>query len=141
MPFIKQQQLSIPPAIMVQRFCSMAAETLSSHAQVTCIPPAHFAKVIVHRGTIIMFMDGAVGAWVPIVPGDPVIGMPVIDIPDRSISLVVAIFAPSIVGPSRGNPSVRSGRRHCDHTPAGFQVIGCEFHRGVHGHPDQLSNH
>jgi hypothetical protein len=42
MPFIMQQQLSIPPAIIVQRFCSMAAETLSSHAHVTFMPPWHF---------------------------------------------------------------------------------------------------
>jgi hypothetical protein len=104
MPFIRQQQLSIPPAIMVQRFCSIAAETLSSHAQVICMPPAHFAKVIVHRGTIIMFMPGAVGAWAPIVPVEPVIGMPVIGIPVRSISFVVAMVVSSIVGPSRCRP-------------------------------------
>jgi hypothetical protein len=95
MPFIKQQQLSIPPAIMMQRFCSMAAETLSSQAQVTCMPPAHFAKVIVQRGTIIMFMPGAVGAWAPIIPLGPVIGMPAIGIPDRSTIFVAAMVASS----------------------------------------------
>jgi hypothetical protein len=109
MPFMTQQQLSIPPAIMVQRFCSMVAETLSSHAQVTCMPPAHFAKVIVHRGTIIMFMPGAVGAWAPTVPVDPIIGMPVIGIPvigipERSISFDVAMFVSSIMGPIRCIP-------------------------------------
>jgi hypothetical protein len=97
MPFIRQQQLSIPPAIIVQRFCSMAAETLSSHAQVIFMPPVHFAKAIVHRGTIIMFMPGAVAGWAPIVPVEPVIGMLVIGIPDRSIILVVAIVVSSIV--------------------------------------------
>jgi hypothetical protein len=62
MPFIMQQQESMPPAIMVQRFCSMAVETLSSHAQVTVMPPGQFANVIVQRGTIIVFMPEEVGA-------------------------------------------------------------------------------
>jgi hypothetical protein len=74
------------------------------------MPPAHFAKVIVHRGTIIMFMPGAVGAWAPTVPVDPIIGIPVIDIPDRSISFDVAMFVSSITGPFRCTPlrSVRT---------------------------------
>lgn len=92
MPFIMQQQLSMPPAIIVQRFCSMAAETLSSQAQVTFIPPGHFEKVKVQRGTIIMFMPGEAGACEPIIPVDPDIGMPGIAIPERSISFAEAIL-------------------------------------------------
>jgi hypothetical protein len=53
MPFITMQQLHMPPAIMVQRFCSMAAEVWSSHLQVIFIPPVHFSIIIVQRGTII----------------------------------------------------------------------------------------
>jgi hypothetical protein len=106
MPFIRQQQESIPPAIIVQRFCNMAAATLSSQAHVTLMPPAHFAKDIVQRGTIIMFMPGAVGAWAPIVPVDPDIGIPDIGIPERSISFVVAIFVSSVM------------RASCCHTPS-----------------------
>ena len=63
MPFIIMQQEHIPPAIMVQRFWSIAAEVLSSHTQSMVIPPSHLAKVMVQRGTIIMFMPaGAVPA-------------------------------------------------------------------------------
>ncbi len=56
MPFIMQQQLHRAPGIIVQRFWSMVAETLSSHAQTIFIPPAHFLNVIVQRGTINTFM-------------------------------------------------------------------------------------
>ena len=53
------EQLQSPPAIMVQRFCSIPAETFSAQEQVTFMPPLHFSKVNVHRGTIIMFVpDG-----------------------------------------------------------------------------------
>jgi hypothetical protein len=97
MPFMRQQQLNIPPAIIVQRFCNMAAETLSSQEQVTFIPPEHLAKVMVHRGTIIMFIPGAVGAWPGIVPVDAGIGIPAIGIPVRSIIFVVAILVSSIM--------------------------------------------
>jgi hypothetical protein len=90
-----QQQLSMPPAIIVQRFCTIAAETLSSHEHVIFIPPGHLANVMVQRGTIIMLMPGAAGAWVPIipvVPGIPVIGIPGIAVV-RSIIFAVAISA------------------------------------------------
>jgi hypothetical protein len=106
-----QQQLSIPPAIMVQRFCSMAAETLSSQAQSTFMPPGHFEKVMVQRGTIIMFMPGAAGVWVPIIPVGPVIGIPVIGIPGipvvaRSIILGAAILVSFVVESCRRNLSL-----------------------------------
>jgi hypothetical protein len=105
-----QQQLSMPPAIMVQRLCSMAAETVSSHEQVTFMPPAHFAKVIVQRGIIIMFMAGAVGACVPIIPLGPDIGIPGIDmpgigIPERSIIFAAAILVSSFAESSCCNLS------------------------------------
>ena len=85
----------MPPAIIVQRFCSMAVETMSSHAQVTFMPPGHFAKVIVQRGTITMFMPEEVGAWVPTTPVEPVIGMPGIAIPEHSSNLAEAILVSS----------------------------------------------
>jgi hypothetical protein len=88
----KQQQQSKPPAIMVQRFCSKAADILSSHAQVTFMPPGHLAKAIVQRGTIVMFMPEEVGAWAPAIPVEPVIGMPIVTIPEHSISLAEVIF-------------------------------------------------
>jgi hypothetical protein len=51
-PLHIMQQLIICPAIIMHRFCSMAAEVLSSQAQVQHIPLAIFSKVIVHLGTM-----------------------------------------------------------------------------------------
>jgi hypothetical protein len=103
-----QQQLSMPPAVIMQRFCSMPAETASSQVHVTFMPPGHFVKLIVHRGTIIMFMPGAVVVWVPIIPEVPDIGIPGIGIPgmaapERSIIFAVAILISSFVGSSCGD--------------------------------------
>jgi hypothetical protein len=91
-PFIIQQQLHKPPAIMVQRFWSMPAETLSSQVHTIFMPPGHLETVIVQRGTIIMFVPAGVGAEVPIIPLGPDIGMPGMAIPARSIIIVVAIL-------------------------------------------------
>jgi hypothetical protein len=100
-----QQQLSMPPAIMVQRFCSMAAETVSSQVHVTFMPPVHFENVMVQRGTIIMFMPGAVVACGPIIPvapdiGIPGIGIPGMAVPERSIIFAVAILVSFFAGSS-----------------------------------------
>jgi hypothetical protein len=92
MPFIMQQQLHIPPIIMVQRFCNMPAETLSSQAHMTFMPPLHLVNVIVQRGTIIMFVPAGAVDGVPIIPLGPDIGMPGMAIPERSIIIVVAIL-------------------------------------------------
>ncbi|ODT99037.1 MAG: hypothetical protein ABS79_05000 [Planctomycetes bacterium SCN 63-9] len=110
MPFIIMQQEHMPPAIIMQRFCIMAAETLSSQTQLIFIPPSHFSKVILQRGTIIMFImpDGIVPAAAPMpimpiplmAPGMPIMlgidppvipDIPGIPIPARSIVLVAAI--------------------------------------------------
>lgn len=50
MPFIIMQQLTMPPAIMVQRFCIMVHAALSSQEQVIFIPPLHFSIFMVQRG-------------------------------------------------------------------------------------------
>jgi len=85
-PFIMQQMLHMPPAIIVQRFCIMAQAALSSQVQVIFIPPVHFSIFIMQRGTMIMF--GAMGA----VPGAGFMPevMPVIAL--RSIIIAVVIF-------------------------------------------------
>ena len=49
-PFIIMQQLTMPPAIMLQRFCIMVQAALSSHVQVSFIPPVHFSIFMVQRG-------------------------------------------------------------------------------------------
>jgi hypothetical protein len=141
-----QQQLSMPPAIIVQRFCNIAAETLSSQEHITFMPPGHFVNVMVHRGTIIMFMPGAAGAWVLIIPVVPGIGMldigiPGIAVPERSIIFVVAIVVSFNAG-SVLLPSATFRRKHlyCGDVPAGFQVRECEFQAGEHGQGDQLAD-
>src|SRR6266581_1106298 len=63
MPFMVQQKVHMPPAIMVQRFCIMAQAVGSSHLQVTFMPPVHFSIFMVQRGTMTMF--GAIGVVIP----------------------------------------------------------------------------
>jgi hypothetical protein len=87
MPFIIMQQLTMPPAIIEQRFWSIPAVTLSSQTQLIFIPPVHFSKVILHRGTIIMLEPVGAVPVAPIVPEVPVIPMPA-----RSI-IIVVMFA------------------------------------------------
>ena len=53
-PFIVQHMLHMPPAIILHKFCNVAAATSSSQTQVTFMPPVHFSTFIVQRGTIIM---------------------------------------------------------------------------------------
>jgi hypothetical protein len=90
-PFIIMQQEHIPPAFMVHRFWSIPAATLSSQTQVIFMPPAHFSKVMVHRGTIIMFMPMPAGdvAGAPIIPAAPAMPMPAMPIPGRSVIIPV----------------------------------------------------
>ena len=70
----------------------MLAETLSSHSQTIFIPPAHFLKVIVQRGTIITFMPAVVVACAPIIPLGFDMGMPDKPIPERSIMIADVIL-------------------------------------------------
>jgi hypothetical protein len=86
MPFIMQQQLHMPPAIMLQRFCIMAAETLSSQTHMIFMPPSHFSKVIVQRGTMTMFVPGAIAGLPPIVGCAP--AMAAIPVVGRSIIIM-----------------------------------------------------
>lgn len=58
-PFIMQQTLHMPLAIIVQRFCIIVHAAGSSQMQVIFIPPVHFSTFMVHRGTMTMF--GAIG--------------------------------------------------------------------------------
>ncbi len=122
-PFIIMQQEHIPPAIMVQRFCSMPAETLSSQVQVIFIPPAHFSKVMVQRGTIIMFMPAGAAAG-PIIPPAPGIPMPGIPIPVRSVIIAVIVVRSSRVPRSSGGsntPGTDDG--HSGRHPAPVQDV------------------
>ena len=97
-PFIMQQRLHMPPAIIVHRFCIMVQAVGSSHTQVIFIPPAHFSIFIVQRGTITMF---GIEAGIPPVIGmfDPIPGIPIVG---RSIIIaVVMIRSSGLVGERR----------------------------------------
>ena len=82
----------MPPANIVQRFCTMPLAILSSQTQVIRIPPWHFSMRKVQRGTIIHC--GVVGmvAVPPIVPD--IIGFIPVIMPDRSIIIAVVIVLP-----------------------------------------------
>jgi hypothetical protein len=86
MPFIITQQLHIPPAIILHRFCTMPQAILSSQEHVIFIPPVHFSILRVHRGTIIQFIIPGIAVVEPVI-GAPIPGilMPCIAIPARSI--------------------------------------------------------
>jgi hypothetical protein len=89
MPFIIMQQVHMPPASIVQRFCTMLRAILSSQEQVIFMPPLQCSILKVHRGTIIKLESAGIVAVVPIVgvpmPGTP---MPCIAIPARSIIML-----------------------------------------------------
>jgi hypothetical protein len=55
------------------------------------MPPVHFLKVIVQRGTIMTFMPAALGAGVPIMDPGVDIGIPGKLIPARSIMIADVI--------------------------------------------------
>ena len=142
MPFIRQQQLSIPPAIMVQRFCSMAAADLvlagASHLHPAgALREGHRATRNHHH-----VHPGAVGAWARHRPRRPGHGHARHRHPRafhqlrrcHSCLLDHAILSSPFTEPASDARILSIG-----HTK--FQVQKCEFHRYVHGHPDQVRNH
>src|SRR5262245_13177049 len=84
MPLSMRQQLHMPPASILQRFCTMLVAILSSQTQVIFIPPVHFSILKVHRGTIRTLAGTDVGDITPGIP-IPVVPMPCMPIPGRSI--------------------------------------------------------
>jgi hypothetical protein len=101
MPFIIMQQLHMPPASIVHRFCIMLQAILSEQEQVTFMPPWHFSNFMVQRGTIIMFMPVGIPVGIPVVPAPPI--MPVIMAVRSTIivPVIVASLSSSAVGRSR----------------------------------------
>jgi hypothetical protein len=98
----------------------MPADTLSSHLQTICMPPLHLEKVIVQRGTIIMFMPAGAGACVPIIPLGEVMGMA---IPLRSIIIAVVILISLLSHwPVAKNPR-QAEREHSGNSQSIFQVM------------------
>jgi hypothetical protein len=89
MPFIIMQQLHMPPAIMVQRFCIMLHAIGSSQVQTIFMPPWHFSNLKVQRGTIIQLPGDGIPAAGP-APA-PMPGIPIPVIPVRSTIIVLAM--------------------------------------------------
>jgi hypothetical protein len=83
MPFIIMAQLTMPPAIMVQRFCIMVQAALSSQVQTIFMPLASFSIFIVQRG--IMSHCAPVGIVMGEVMPGVIVGMLM---PVRSIIMV-----------------------------------------------------
>jgi hypothetical protein len=90
-PFIIMQQLHMPPASMLHKFCIMLQLIASSHEQVIFMPSLTFSILKVQRGTIIHGTGadapapGMVGVGIPM----PAVLMPAI--PIRSIIALLAI--------------------------------------------------
>jgi hypothetical protein len=84
-PFIMQQQLTIPPAIILHMFCIMAQAEGSEQVQVIFMPPWHFSTFIVQRGTITVF--------IPDMPAGIPIPIPVPDaaVEDEVIGFIIAV--------------------------------------------------
>jgi hypothetical protein len=65
---------------------------LSAQTQTIFMPPLHFSKVIVQRGTIIMFEPAEVVAGAPNIPLGFDMGMPGRPMPERSIMIADVIL-------------------------------------------------
>jgi hypothetical protein len=76
MPFIMQQQLHMPPASMVQRFCIMLQAILSSLEHMIFMPPVTFCILTEPRGTMRKFIAGVVPATGAAMPGGIVPAIP-----------------------------------------------------------------
>lgn len=90
MPFIMTQQLHMPPASIVHRFCTMLQAILSSHWQVIFMPPVHFSIFTLQRGTTIQFTPAGIPVGVPS-PGDETPGMPMPETPIPVRSIIIAL--------------------------------------------------
>src|SRR5262245_38048526 len=99
MPLSMAQQLHMPPASMVHRFCTMLQASLSSQEQVIFMPPVHFSTLNVQRGTISQFVPADTPAGAPTGgvpnPGTPMPGMAV---PVRSIITALDIDRTPFLG-------------------------------------------
>lgn len=101
MPFIMQHTEHMPPAIMVQRFCIIVQEAMSSQVQVIFIPPVTFSIFMVQRGTMIMF--GAIGP-IGIIPDIPIPGAPAGMLEVDIGFIIVVTMTVSVLGWRIGNP-------------------------------------
>jgi hypothetical protein len=90
MPFMSTQQLHMPPASMVQRFCTMLQAILSSQTQVIFTPPVHFSSRTVQRGTMSKLVPVGTPVGAPTADGPtPATPSPGMAIPVRSIIIAL----------------------------------------------------
>ena len=105
-PFIIMANEHIPPCVIMHRLWSMAADALSSHAQVIRIPPSIFSNVMRQRGVIIPIMPGAIMAGIPAMPVPidmpGIMPAPIVDIPGIIIPRSVVIMFIGIPCPASG---------------------------------------
>jgi hypothetical protein len=94
MPFMTAQQLTMPPAIMVHRFCIMLHAVGSVQVQAIFMPPWTFSIFMVQRG--IIMVPGIIGMPWPIAvpPIRPVPGI----MPPPGIMAVLIMPPPIIIG-------------------------------------------
>jgi hypothetical protein len=134
-PFIMQQQEHIPPAIIVQRFCIIAADALSSQTQSIVIPPSHLAKVMVHFGTITMPMPAGAVPVDPIMPAGDIMPAPMPDIPIALRSIIIVVMrCPLQVHPQRpeGNRLIPLGQSR--------NAILCHIDANAIGQPEKYQH-
>jgi hypothetical protein len=97
-PFIVQQQLHMPPASILHKFCRVPQATSSSHLQWSFMPPWHFSTLRVQRGTTHQLAAGAaMGADWPPMLGLPIPGKPRLA---RSINMALDIHELLFWGPA-----------------------------------------
>jgi hypothetical protein len=122
MPFIIMQQLHIPPASILQRFCTMLEAILSSQLHVIFIPPVHFSILNVHRGTMRKLAGMEEGDIIPGIP-IPVVPTPGMPIPARSINMLTIASTPL---QSRGG--VIHPRHHKQNATSITSLFCAKFH-------------
>jgi hypothetical protein len=92
MPFIIMEQLHIPPASIVHRFCTMLVAISSSQLQVIFMPPLTFSILMVQRGTIMKLGPAGIPVGAPM----PGVAMPGAAMPGMPIAVRSIIIAPVI---------------------------------------------
>ena len=134
-PFLIRQQVHMPPAIMVQRFCTMVHDILSSHVQVIVMPPSHFSIFMVQRGTIMVPMPAGIVPVMPVVPVVPIMppSMPVMHvIAPRFIIMLTIAVSPVVLSDSNAPPpSAGASMSIIKVTPSpckGYSTKNFEYH-------------
>lgn len=106
MPFIVQQQVQVPPASILHKFCKAPQATSSSQEQVIFIPPVHFSNFISQRGKTHQFWPTGIPVICVPIPGMLVLGNITLL---RSIIIALDIFELlSLVGHAENQPERRA---------------------------------